>query len=119
LSAETSHHGFSTRAIHAGQEADPTTMRNIPMVRALTISGLVLALLLPATLLRADDPTKAGDKDGEKMIFEDPFDSKLAKEWSWLREDPKTWRIGKEGLEIRVLPGHGTQRKNILLRPAP
>lgn len=90
------------------------------MVRALTVSGLVLvlALLLPVALLRADDPPKAGDKDGEKVIFEDPFDSKLAKGWSWLREDPKAWRIGKEGLEVRVLPGHGTQRKNILLRPA-
>jgi regulation of enolase protein 1 (concanavalin A-like superfamily) len=49
---------------------------------------------------------------------EDRFDAKLAKEWSWLREDSKAWRIAKEGLEIRALPGHGTERKNILLGPA-
>jgi regulation of enolase protein 1 (concanavalin A-like superfamily) len=54
----------------------------------------------------------------EKPNFEDKFDSKLAKEWSWLREDSKAWRISKEGLEIRALPGHGTERKNILLGSA-
>jgi regulation of enolase protein 1 (concanavalin A-like superfamily) len=89
------------------------------MVRPLIVYGLVPAMLLPVGMLCADDPPKAGDKEGERVIFEDPFDSKLDKGWSWLREDPKAWRIGKDGLEIRVPPGHASQRTNVLLRPAP
>jgi regulation of enolase protein 1 (concanavalin A-like superfamily) len=53
-----------------------------------------------------------------KPLFEDRFNSKLAGEWTWVREDPKSWRIDRDGLQIRVLPGLGKERKNILLRPA-
>jgi regulation of enolase protein 1 (concanavalin A-like superfamily) len=59
----------------------------------------------------------AADQEQAQPIFDDKFDGKIAKHWSWLREDPKAWRITKDGLEIRALPGHGTQRKNVLLRP--
>jgi len=74
--------------------------------------AILIALVLPLLGLIA------ADKDAAKPLFEDKFDSALVPGWSWLREDTKAWRIGKEGLEIRALPGHGTQRKNILLGPA-
>ena len=57
--------------------------------------------------------------DGGKVLFEDPFSGKLAAGWRWLREDPKTHRIGKDGLEIRVEPGLADTVKNALVRPAP
>jgi regulation of enolase protein 1 (concanavalin A-like superfamily) len=79
-------------------------------MKPLSIALLLLGLLPMFAL------TVHGADDG-KVIFEDKFDGTLAKEWSWLREDAKAWRIGKDGLEIRALPGHGTERKNVLLRP--
>ena len=54
-----------------------------------------------------------------KVVFQDRFDGKLDKGWTWLREDPKTWRITKEALEIRVEPGVAETVKNVLVRPAP
>jgi len=73
------------------------------------IGLMVLALPMPTFA--------AGKEPAAKPIFADKFDATLAKEWSWLNEDPTAWRIGKDGLEIRALPGHGTQRKNRLLGP--
>ena len=54
-----------------------------------------------------------------RVLFEDRFEGKLADGWTWLREDPKTWRIKDGGLEIRVEPGVAGTVKNALLRPAP
>lgn len=71
--------------------------------------ALILAFCLP-TLSTAAEPEL-------KPLFEDKFDGTLGNGWSWLNEDPQAWRIGKEGLEIRALPGHGVQRKNRLLGP--
>ena len=31
-----------------------------------------------------------------RVVFEDKLVDKLGDGWSWLREDAKTWRIGKE-----------------------
>ena len=55
----------------------------------------------------------------EEAAFQDPFDGKLADGWSWLREDPKAWRIKDGGLEIRVQPGVAGTVRNALLRAAP
>ena len=55
----------------------------------------------------------------EKVVFEDKFDGKLADGWAWLRENPKTWRIADNALEIRVEPGVAGTVKNALLRKAP
>jgi hypothetical protein len=79
-------------------------------MRTFFVALVVFGLSVPALV--------AADKEEAKVIFADKLDAKLDKEWSWLREDSKAWRIGKEGLEIRALPGHGTERKNILLGPA-
>jgi hypothetical protein len=54
-----------------------------------------------------------------QVIFEDPLKKKLAKGWSWLREDAKAWRHSAKGLEIRVQPGLAGTVKNALVRPAP
>jgi regulation of enolase protein 1 (concanavalin A-like superfamily) len=78
-------------------------------MKALLAGLIVFALLTPALM--------TAEELGGKPLFEDKFDSTLGKGWSWISEDAKAWRIGKEGLEIRALPGHGTQRKNRLLGP--
>ncbi len=54
-----------------------------------------------------------------KVLFEDRFDGKLADGWTWLRENPKTWRFGDGALEIRVEPGVAPTVKNALVREAP
>lgn len=54
-----------------------------------------------------------------KILFEDTFEGKLAEGWSWLREDPNTWRIRDGALEIRVEPGVAATVKNALRRKAP
>jgi len=54
-----------------------------------------------------------------KVLFEDRFDRKLADGWTWLRENPKTWRFRDGALEIRVEPGAADTVKNALVREAP
>jgi regulation of enolase protein 1 (concanavalin A-like superfamily) len=59
----------------------------------------------------------------EKVLFEEQFAAELGKGWSWVREDPKAWRIDKGALVLRTLPGYlhakHNDSKNILLRPLP
>ena len=69
----------------------------------------VVALALPV-VLAAGEP---------RVVFEDAFKGKVGEGWSWLRENPKAWRIKEEALEIRVEPGVAGSVKNALLRPAP
>jgi len=52
-------------------------------------------------------------------MVEDGFDGKLGEGWTWLRENPKAWRIKDGALEIRVEPGVAGSVKNALLRKAP
>ena len=68
-----------------------------------------IVLLLPISLGAAEP----------KVLFEDRFDGKLADGWSWLRENPKTWRFRDGALEIRVEPGVAPTVKNALVREAP
>lgn len=53
-----------------------------------------------------------------EVVFEDPFDTKLAEGWTWLREDTKAWRLREGALEIRNLPGNAQTVQNAILRPA-
>ena len=55
----------------------------------------------------------------ERVLFEDRFEGKLGDGWTWLRENPKTWRIADGALEIRVEPGNAGSVKNALLRKPP
>ena len=77
------------------------------MTRLLLTAVAVLILCAP---LAAAEP---------KVVFEDGFKGKLADGWTWLRENPKAWRIEKDALEIRVEPGVAPTVKNALLRKAP
>jgi len=60
--------------------------------------------------------------DGE-VLFRDTFKGKLADGWTWVREDPKRWRVGERGLEVRIHHGNmwgpANDAKNVLVRPAP
>ena len=62
---------------------------------------------------------KSAAGGGGKVVFADSFDGKLGEGWTWLRENPKTWRIREGGLEIHVEPGVAGNVKNALLRTAP
>ena len=58
-------------------------------------------------------------------MFEEKFTAELDKGWTWVREDPKAWRIDKDtgALVLRTMPGslHAERNnsKNLLLRPLP
>jgi hypothetical protein len=52
-------------------------------------------------------------------VFEDAFKGKLGDGWTWLRENPKAWRIAEDALEIRIEPGDAQTVKNALLRDVP
>ncbi len=58
-----------------------------------------------------------------ETLFEDQFKTRLGKGWSWVRENPKTWRVTEQGLEVRIEPGNmwGPQNdaKNLLVRSLP
>ncbi len=55
----------------------------------------------------------------ERVGFSDRFDGRLGDGWTWLRENPKTWRLAEGTLDIRVEPGVADTVKNALLRKAP
>ena len=74
-----------------------------------TLLPMAVLLLLPA-LVRAAEP---------QVLVEDKFAGKLGEGWTWLRENPKTWRLHGGGLEICVEPGVAPTVKNALLRSAP
>jgi regulation of enolase protein 1 (concanavalin A-like superfamily) len=65
-------------------------------------------------------PAAAG---AEKILFEEKFTGELGTDWSWVREEPKAWRIDKGALMLRTLPGYlhakSNDAKNVLLRPLP
>jgi nicotinamidase-related amidase len=56
---------------------------------------------------------------GAALLFEDSFETGPGKAWSWLRENPETWRAGTHALEIRVEPGDAHSVRNALLLAAP
>jgi regulation of enolase protein 1 (concanavalin A-like superfamily) len=59
----------------------------------------------------------------EEVLFQDDFKDKLGEGWTWIREDRASWRVTKEGLEVRVQPGNmwgsANDAKNVLVRPVP
>ena len=77
---------------------------------------LKIVLLLVVTSLSGGRMVFADDS---KVIFSDPLNGKTDAGWSWLREDAKTWRHTKDGLEILVKPGLADTVKNALVRKAP
>lgn len=80
----------------------------------LTLTAMGFCLVLLTAAQAQDDPN---------LIFQDRFETKLADGWTWLREDPKHWRISKPGLEVHIQPGNmwgpANDAKNVLLRDVP
>jgi len=56
---------------------------------------------------------------GDRVLFNDPLQDKLADGWSWLREDQTGHRITRDGLEIRLQSGDANTVRNALVRRAP
>jgi regulation of enolase protein 1 (concanavalin A-like superfamily) len=81
---------------------------------------VLLAALLGALTTGATGADRAPE---EKVLFEEQFAGELGKGWSWVREDPKAWRIEKGALVLRSLPGYlhakHNDSRNVLLRPLP
>jgi regulation of enolase protein 1 (concanavalin A-like superfamily) len=94
-------------------------------------TAIVFVVLAGCSLARGEGPRAT-----EKVVFHDPFYAKLAAGWTWVREAPssaafavvgaamgKAWRVFKNSLVMRVLPGylhaHTNNSSNILLRPLP
>jgi regulation of enolase protein 1 (concanavalin A-like superfamily) len=81
-------------------------------------------LLLAAMLGSLGPRVTATDPDPkEKVLFEDQFADRLGDGWSWIREDPRAWRIHKGALILRNSPGHlyasYNNAKNVLVRTLP
>jgi regulation of enolase protein 1 (concanavalin A-like superfamily) len=78
------------------------------------LSPLILLAVL-ALVANADDQ--------EKTLFTEAFTDKLADGWTWVREDPKGWRLDKGTLIVRTSTGGLWQKENdggnILLRTPP
>jgi regulation of enolase protein 1 (concanavalin A-like superfamily) len=64
-----------------------------------------------------------GSASAAEVVFTDEFKGKLGDGWTWVREDPKGWRVSAQGLEVRLQPGNmwggGNNARNVLVRPAP
>ena len=56
----------------------------------------------------------------ENVVFREPFDGRLADGWSWVREDPKGWKIDQGALVVHTSTGglwmKDNNATNILLR---
>ncbi len=61
--------------------------------------------------------------DKEPVLFEEAFNGRLGDGWSWVREDPKAWKIDQGALVIHTSTGSLWQKENdnhnILLRTPP
>jgi regulation of enolase protein 1 (concanavalin A-like superfamily) len=59
----------------------------------------------------------------EKTLFAEEFKDKLSDGWTWVREDPKGWKLDKGTLVVRTSTGGLWQKENdsgnILLRTPP
>jgi phage-related protein len=77
------------------------------LTKAVTAALLVSCVLAPGL--------GQAPRRGE-IVFQDDFRAKLGEGWQWVREDPAAWRIGKEGLEIRVQSG--SSKRDFLKFPA-
>ena len=60
--------------------------------------------------------------DNQKVVFEERFTSPMEAGWTWIREDPKAWKVENGALLLRVLPGYvyeeDNNAPNVLLRKA-
>jgi regulation of enolase protein 1 (concanavalin A-like superfamily) len=78
-------------------------------------------LLVLAALMLVSIAIAAGETP--RVLYFDNFSEKLDKDWAWVREEPKAWKLENNALLLRTQPGyiHGRENnaKNILVRPMP
>jgi regulation of enolase protein 1 (concanavalin A-like superfamily) len=84
----------------------------------MTVPRVICLLILLAVLA----PVANADEK-EKTLFAEAFTDKLADGWTWVREDPKGWKLDKGTLVVRTSKGGLWQKENdsgnILLRTPP
>ncbi len=81
---------------------------------------MALALLLPS----ADELIRSVYQHSQdKWVFEEKFAGKPGKGWSWIREEAGSWKVEKNALHLKALPGTlwegANSAKNILVRALP
>ncbi len=58
-----------------------------------------------------------------EVLFRDDLKNTLGPGWSWVRENPESWRVTESGLEVRVEPGNmwgpANNARNLLICNAP
>jgi regulation of enolase protein 1 (concanavalin A-like superfamily)/pimeloyl-ACP methyl ester carboxylesterase len=73
--------------------------------------------------LLADTEPAYPNEHGDRVLFQERFASELREGWSWVREEPKAWRIEDGALVLRTLPGYlhaeRNNAKNVLVRTPP
>ena len=73
--------------------------------------------------LLADTEPASPDEHLDKVMFQERFASEPGTGWSWVREEPKAWRIEDGALVLRTLPGYlhaeMNNAKNLLVRTPP
>ena len=81
-------------------------------MKIFSVTVLVLMFCAPSMMARDND-----------VIFRDDFNGKLGDGWSWVREDPKGWRLTEKGLEMRIQPGNmwggANNAKNVIVHAVP
>jgi regulation of enolase protein 1 (concanavalin A-like superfamily) len=79
--------------------------------------------ILGIALLFFGTGTSAFPGAKERVVFAGGFRAPLDSGWSWLREEPKGWKVEGGSLHILALPGHlfanYNNARNVLLRKAP
>lgn len=74
-------------------------------------------------MLCLSTPTISLAEDKRKVVFEEKFTIPLDAGWTWIREEPKAWKVDDGTLLLQVLPGYvysdDNDAPNVLLRKAP
>jgi regulation of enolase protein 1 (concanavalin A-like superfamily) len=82
-----------------------------------------ISLAVPAVIFLSVLSLRAAPGQGEKILFEEKFDTKLSDGWSWLREMPQAWKLENGELVLTVQPDYlhpfGKNLRNVLLRELP
>ena len=80
-------------------------------------------MLLALALATVGKMTASFCQQSDKWAFEEKFGGKPGKGWTWTREDAASWKVEKNTLQIKPLPGTlwetANSTKNLLLRDLP
>lgn len=83
---------------------------------------ILLALLTGGRLPLAVAEETADDR-GEIKAVVDNFQGSMSKEWRWLRENKKGWKLTDSGLQVLVEPGNmwggANDARNVMLHAVP